>query len=86
MEAYSPTHYQLPLNYLETTRKRKPEAGEQSTRTRKTLSSKELFQEALHGQCLWHLKSKHSVFECQTFRRALGAPPQLRRKATELPK
>jgi hypothetical protein len=28
VEAYSPTHYQLPLDNLETTRKRKPEAGE----------------------------------------------------------
>jgi hypothetical protein len=32
VEAYSPTHYQLPLDYLETTWNRKPEAGEQSTR------------------------------------------------------
>jgi hypothetical protein len=41
VEAYSPTRYQLPLNYVETTRKRKLEAGEQSTRRKKTLSSKE---------------------------------------------
>jgi hypothetical protein len=41
VEAYSPTHYQLPLDYLETTQKHKPEAGEQSTRRKKTLSSKE---------------------------------------------
>jgi hypothetical protein len=85
VEAYSPTYYKLPLNYLETTRKRKSEAGEQSTHRRKTLSSKKRFKEALHGQCPWHPKSKHSVFECQTLRRALGAPPSLQRKATGLP-
>jgi hypothetical protein len=51
VEAYSPTHYQIPLDYLETTRKRKPEAGGQSTRRKKTLSSKERFKEALHGRC-----------------------------------
>jgi hypothetical protein len=48
VEAYSPTHYQIPLNYLETTRKCKQEAGEQSTHRNKTLSSKERFEEALH--------------------------------------
>jgi hypothetical protein len=73
VEAYSPTRYQLPLDYLETTRKRKPEAGEQSTRRRKSLSLKKGFEEALLGQCLWYLKSKHSAFKCQTLRRALGA-------------
>jgi hypothetical protein len=35
-----PTRYQHPLDYLETSRKRKPEAGEQSTRRKKTPSSK----------------------------------------------
>jgi hypothetical protein len=77
VEAYSPTHYQLPLDYLEITRKRKPEAGEQSTRKKKTLSLKERFEAALHGQCPWHPKSKLSAFECQTLRRALGAPSKL---------
>jgi hypothetical protein len=32
VEAYSPTRYQLPLDYLETTRKHKLEARKQSTR------------------------------------------------------
>jgi hypothetical protein len=85
VEAYNPTYYQLPLDYLETTRKCKPEAGEQSTCRKKTLSSKERFEETLHGRCPWHPKSKHSVFECQTLRRALGAPPSLRRKAMGYP-
>jgi hypothetical protein len=85
VEAYSATHYQLPLDYLETTQKRKPEAGEQSTRRRKTLGSKERFEAALHEHCPWHPKSKHYTFECQTLRRALGAPSKLRRKATGLP-
>jgi hypothetical protein len=76
-EVYSSTHHQLSLNYLETTWKRKPEAREQSTHRKKTLSSKERFEVALHGQCPWHPKTKHSVFECQTFRRALGALPKL---------
>jgi hypothetical protein len=31
VEAYNPIRYQLPLDYLKTTRKRKPEAVEQST-------------------------------------------------------
>jgi hypothetical protein len=75
VEAHSPTHYQIPLDYLETTRTRKQEAGEQSIHRKKTLSSKEKFEEALHKRCPWHPKSKHSVFECQTLRRALGAPP-----------
>jgi hypothetical protein len=61
VEAYSPTRYQLPLIYLETTRKRKPEAREQSTHKRKTLSLKKRFEEVLHGQCTWHLKRKHSA-------------------------
>jgi hypothetical protein len=74
VEAYNPTQYQIPLDYLKTTRKRKPEAGEQSTRRKKTLSSKERFKEALHRRCLWHPKGKHSTFECQNLRRALGAP------------
>jgi hypothetical protein len=73
VEAYSPTCYQLPLDYLETTRKCKLEAGEQSTRRRKTLSSKKRFEEALHRQCPWHPKSKHSAFECQPF----GGPLEL---------
>jgi hypothetical protein len=85
VEAYSRTHYQLPLNYLETTQKRKLETGEQSTRRRKTLNSKKRFEEALHGQGPWHLKSKHSALECQTLRRALGAPPKLQRTAMGLP-
>jgi hypothetical protein len=85
VEAYSPTHYQLPLDYLETTWKRKPESGKQSTHRKKTLNSKERFEEALHGRCPWHPKSKHSVFEYQTLRMVLGAPPKLRRKATGLP-
>jgi hypothetical protein len=74
VEAYSPTHYQISLDYLETSRKRKPEAGEQSSRRKKTLSLRERFEEALHGRCPWHPKTKHSTFECQTLRRALGAP------------
>jgi hypothetical protein len=40
VEAYSPTRYQLPLDCLETTQKHKPEVREQSTRRRKTPSSK----------------------------------------------
>jgi hypothetical protein len=70
VEAYSPTHYQLPLDFLEKTWKHKPETGEQSTHRKKTLNSKELFEEALHGRCPWHPKSKHSAFECQTLQRA----------------
>jgi hypothetical protein len=35
---------------------------------------RERFEEALHGRCPWHPKTKHSTFECQTLRRALGAP------------
>jgi hypothetical protein len=46
VEAYSPTRYQLPLDYLETTQKHKPEAGEQSTRRRKTPSLKKRFEKA----------------------------------------
>jgi hypothetical protein len=38
--AYSPIRYQRPLDYPETTWKRKPEAVEQSTRRKKTPSSK----------------------------------------------
>jgi hypothetical protein len=75
VEAYSPTNYHIPLDYLGTTRKCKPEVGEQPTRRKKTLSSKERFEEALHKLCPWHPKSKHSTFECQTLRRALGALP-----------
>jgi hypothetical protein len=41
VEAYSRTSYHIPLEYLDTTRKRKLEAGEQPTRRKKTLSSKE---------------------------------------------
>jgi hypothetical protein len=75
MEAYSPTNSHIPLDYLGTTRKRKPEVEEQPTRRKKTLSSKECFIEALHKRCPWHMKSKHSAFECQTLRRAIRAPP-----------
>jgi hypothetical protein len=75
VEAYSPTNYQIPINYLDTTWKRKSQVGEQSIRRKKTLSSKERFEESLNKRCLWHPKSKHSTFECQTLRRALGAPP-----------
>jgi hypothetical protein len=41
VEAYSPTNYHIPLDYLGTTWKCKPEVGEQPTRRKKTLSSKE---------------------------------------------
>jgi hypothetical protein len=41
VEAYNFTHYQIPLDYLETTQKRKQEAGQQSTHRKKTPSSKE---------------------------------------------
>jgi hypothetical protein len=75
VEPYSPTNYHILLDYLGSTRKRKPEVGEQPTRRKKTLSSKERFEEALHKLCPWHPKSKHSTFECQTLRRALGALP-----------
>jgi hypothetical protein len=61
VEAYSPTHYQLPLEYLETTRKCNPEVGEQSTHRKKTLSSKERLEEALHGRCPWHPKQAFRV-------------------------
>jgi hypothetical protein len=40
VEVYSTTNYHIPLNYLGTTRKRKPEVAEQPTRRKKTLSSK----------------------------------------------
>jgi hypothetical protein len=75
VKAYRTTNYQISLNYLDTTRKRKPEVREQPTRRKKTLSSKERFEESLHKRCLWHPKSKHSTVKCQTLRRALGAPP-----------
>jgi hypothetical protein len=84
VEAHSPTSYHLPLYYLKTTRKHKPEAVEQSTRRKKTPTSKKRLEEVLHGQCLYHPKSKHSTFECQALRRALGAPPSPRRKVTGL--
>jgi hypothetical protein len=73
VEAYSPTHHQHPVDYLETTQKPKPEAVEQSTCRKKTPSSKKRLEEVLHRQCLYHLKSKHSTFECQALRRALAA-------------
>jgi hypothetical protein len=71
--------YQLPLDS-----EHKLEAGEQSTRRRKTPGSKKRLEEALHGQCPCHPKSKHSAFQCQALRRALGAPPSLRQKVTGL--
>jgi hypothetical protein len=37
VEAYSATYHQHPLDYLETTRKRKTEAVEQSTRRKRLL-------------------------------------------------
>jgi hypothetical protein len=40
VEAYSPTNYHIPLDYLGTTRKCKLEVGEQPTRRKKTLSSR----------------------------------------------
>jgi hypothetical protein len=75
VEAYSPTNYHIPLDYLGTTQKRKPETGEQPTQRKRTLNLKKRFEDALHKRCPWHPKSKHSTFECQTLRRALGAPP-----------
>jgi hypothetical protein len=75
VEAYSPTNYHIPLDYLGTTRKRKPKVGEQPTRRKKTLSSKERFEEALHKRCSWHPKSKRSTFKWQTLRRGLATPP-----------
>jgi hypothetical protein len=78
VEAYSPPT----INSLSTTWR---QLEEQSTCRKNTLSLKERFEEALHRQCPWHLKSKNSVFECQSLWRALGAPPKLRRKATGLP-
>jgi hypothetical protein len=41
VEAYSPTNYHIPLDYLGTTWKCKPEVREQPTRRKKTLSLKE---------------------------------------------
>jgi hypothetical protein len=51
VEAYSPTNYHIPHDYLGTTQKRKLEVREQPTRRKKTLSSKERFEEALHKRC-----------------------------------
>jgi hypothetical protein len=85
VEAYSTTHNQHPPEYLGTTRKRKLEVVEQSTRRKKTPSSKKRLEEVLYGQCLYHPKSKHSTFEYQALWKALGAPPSPRRKATGLP-
>jgi hypothetical protein len=75
VEAYNPTNYHISLDYPDITRERKPEAGEQSTQRKRTLNLKKRFEEALHKQYPWHLKGRHSTFECQTLRRALGAPP-----------
>jgi hypothetical protein len=47
VEAHNTTRYQHPLEYLKTTRKRKPKAVEQSTRRKKTPSSKK----RLGGKC-----------------------------------
>jgi hypothetical protein len=85
VEAHSSTRYQLPLDYLEITRKCKPKTGEQSTRRKKTLSLKERFEVALYGQCPWHPKSKHSAFECETLWRDLGARPNYEERRRNYP-
>jgi hypothetical protein len=79
VEGYSPTNYHIPQDYLSSSRKRKPDTldatMEQPSRSKKTSTSQERFERALHGRCLWHPNGSHFAFECHNLRKALGAPP-----------
>jgi hypothetical protein len=48
---------------------------EQPTRGKKTFSSQQCFEKALHRYCLWHPNGMHSAFACHNLQRALGVPP-----------
>jgi hypothetical protein len=52
VEAYNPNNYHNPQNYLNSTRKRKPDAPdammERPTREKRTLSLQERFEHTLH--------------------------------------
>jgi hypothetical protein len=78
IEAYSPTNYHIPQDYLSSTRKRMMDVSdaitEQPTRNKMTSTLQERFERALHGHCPWHPNGNHSVFECHNLRKALGAP------------
>jgi hypothetical protein len=82
VEAYSPTNYHIPQEYLSSTWKHKlnsPDAldarMEQSDRGKTTLSLQECFEKALHSYFPWHPSATHSAFKCYQLQRALGAPP-----------
>jgi hypothetical protein len=78
VEAYSPTNYHIPQDYVNSTRKCKPDSpnatAERPTRGKRTLSSQEHFEQTLYRYCLWHPSSNHFSFECIHLHRALGAP------------
>jgi hypothetical protein len=77
VEAYSPTNYYIPQDYLSSTWKHKSDTPhattERPTRGKKTSTSQERFERALHRRCLWHLNSIHSAFECHNLHKAMGA-------------
>jgi hypothetical protein len=78
IEAYSPTNYHIPQDYLSSTRKHKLDAPDATTkrptRGKKTCTSQECFARALHRHCPWHPNSSHSAFDCHNLHKALGAP------------
>ena len=79
VEAYSPTNYHIPQDYLRSTRKHKQATHEAEmehpAQGKQSYTLQERFEKALHSFCPWHPNENHSAFVCRNLRKALGAPP-----------
>jgi hypothetical protein len=79
MEAYSPTNYHIPQDYLNSTWKHKPNAPDATWSDRPEERGRSVRNSASNkpstGIARGHPSSNHFGFKCIHLRRALGAPP-----------
>ena len=73
VEAYSPTsNYRIPDIYGYNPRKRRRDKAAPPSQPKQ--STIDATHQKVHSKCFLHPKGKHSNFQCNTLRKALGAP------------
>ena len=74
VKAYSPTsNYRIPDIYGYNSRKRCRDKAAPPSQPKQTTTDSA--HQKIHSRCFLHPKGKHSNFQCNTLRKALGAPP-----------
>ena len=74
VEAYSPTsNYGIPAIYEYNSRKRRRDKAAPPSQPKQ--STTDSTHQKIHSKCFPHPKGKHSNFQCNILRKALGAPP-----------